>query len=85
MNEDAPILRKRLSALWQRLGVDAVRRGVRPEAVFETMLLVGLAGYVELRGKEAAARTLAAVAGQLSEQARAEAEAMSEASRATMN
>jgi hypothetical protein len=85
MIDDLPAIREHLSDHWQKISLDLIKRGFRPEAIFETMLTVGLAGHVELHGKEATAQKLAAVARQLSEQVRAEAEAISEAKDATKN
>jgi hypothetical protein len=85
MIEDLPAIREQLSDHWQKIGVDLLRRGFQPEAVFETMLTVGIAGLVEIHGRDAAAKRLAAVAQQLSELVRKEAEAMDEAKGATKN
>ena len=85
MIEDLPAIRDQLSEHWQSIAIDLVKRGFRPEAVFETLLTVGLAGHVELHGKEATADKLAAIARQLSEQVRQAAEAMDEAAGATKN
>ncbi|HEY8566823.1 MAG TPA: hypothetical protein VIL65_15105 [Beijerinckiaceae bacterium] len=85
MIEDLPAIRDQLSEHWQSIAIDLVKRGFRPEAVFETLLTVGLAGHVELHGKEATADKLAAIARQLSEQVRQAAEAMNEAAGATKN
>jgi hypothetical protein len=84
-DETRTALRHQLADHWQSIGVDLVKRGVEPEAVFETMLTVGLAGFVEMHGKEAAAARLQAIAQGLSDQVRREAEAMTEASAATKN
>lgn len=85
MIDDNQAVREQLSDHWQKISLDLVRRGFRPEAIFETMLTVGLAGHVELHGKDATAQKLAAVARQLSDQVRAEAQAMNEAKDATKN
>ena len=85
MIEDLPQIRDELSRHWQKAGLDLVKRGFRPEAVFDTMFTVGLAGHVELHGKEAAAQRLLFVARQLSEQVRSEAQAAEEAKRSTKN
>ena len=85
MIEDFPAIREQLADHWQKIGVDLVKKGFRPEAVFETMLTVGLAGHVELHGKDATAEKLIAIAQRLSDQVRTEAEAMTEASVATKN
>ena len=85
MIEDFPAIREQLADHWQKIGVDLVKKGFRPEAVFETMLTVGLAAHVELQGKEATAEKLVAIARRLSDQVRHEAEAMNEASAATKN
>ncbi len=83
--EDLPEIRDELQKHWQSAAMDLVRRGFRPEAVFETALTVGLAGHVELHGKDATARKLIFVAEQLAEQVKKEAEAMEEAERSTKN
>lgn len=83
--EDLPEIRDELQKHWQTAAMDLVRRGFRPEAVFETILTVGLAGHVELHGREATARKLVFVAEQLAEQVRKEAEAMAEAEGSTKN
>jgi hypothetical protein len=49
------------------------------------MLTVGLAGHVEVHGKDFTATKLVAIAEQLSEQVRREKEALQEASSATKN
>jgi hypothetical protein len=85
MIEDFPAIREQLSAHWQTIGLDLVKRGFRPEAVFETMFTVGLAGWTGIHGKAAVAELLVAMAGKLSGQAREEAEAVAEAARATKN
>jgi hypothetical protein len=85
MIDDLPAIREHLSDHWQKISLDLIKRGFRPEAIFETMLTVGLAGHVEIHGKDPTAQKLAAVARQLSEQVRAEAEAISEAKDATKN
>jgi hypothetical protein len=85
MIEDLPEIREQLTKHWQKAGLDLVRHGFRPEAIFETMLTVGLAGFVELHGKESAAERLTAIAHQLSEQARSTAQATEEAKRSTKN
>lgn len=85
MIEDFPAVREQLSDHWQKIGVDLVKKGFRPEAVFETMLTVGLAAHVEIHGKDATAEKLVAIAQRLSDQVKTEAEAMSEASAATKN
>ena len=83
--EDLPEIRDELQKHWQSAAMDLVRRVFRPEAVFETVLTVGLAGQVELHGKDATARKLIFIAEQLAEQVRKEAEAMVEAERSTKN
>jgi hypothetical protein len=85
MIEDFPAIREQLSNHWQTIGVDLLKRGFQPEAVFETMLTVGLAGLVELHGKDATAKRLVAIAQQLSDLVKKESEAMSEAKAATKN
>ncbi|HEY8381781.1 MAG TPA: hypothetical protein VIL09_06500 [Microvirga sp.] len=85
MIDDIPGIREQLSDHWQKISVDLIRRGFRPEAVFETMMTVGLAGHVEIHGKDATAQKLAAVARQLSEQVKTENDALREAQSATKN
>jgi hypothetical protein len=85
MIEDLPAIREQLSDHWQKIGVDLLKRGFQPEAVFETMLTVGLAGLVELHGRDATAKRLTLIAQQLSELVRKEAEAIDEAKGATKN
>lgn len=85
MIDDIPGIREQLSDHWQKISVDLIRRGFRPEAVFETMMTVGLAGHVEIHGKDATAQKLAAVARQLSEQVKTETDALLEAQSATKN
>ena len=85
MIEDFPAVREQLSDHWQKIGVDLVKKGFRPEAVFETMLTVGLAAHVEIHGREITAEKLMAIAQRLSDQVKSEAEAMSEAAAATKN
>jgi hypothetical protein len=85
MIEDLPEIREQLQQHWQKAGVDLVKRGFRPEAVFETMLTVGLAGFVEVHGKESVAERLVHMAQRLSSQVREEAQAAAEAATATKN
>lgn len=85
MIEDLPEIREQLQKHWQSTGVDLVKRGFRPEAVFETMMTVGIAGFIEVHGKESVAERLILMAQRLSEQVREEAAAVSEAARATKN
>jgi hypothetical protein len=85
MIEDLPEIREQLQKHWQTNGLDLVKRGFRPEAVFETMMTVGLAGFIEVHGKETVAERLVLMAQRLSEQVREEAQAVSEAARATKN
>jgi hypothetical protein len=85
MSTEMSDIREKLSDQWQKVAIDLIKGGVSPEAVFESMLTVGLAGHVELHGKDASANKLVAIAEQLSKQARQEAEALREASGATKN
>jgi hypothetical protein len=85
MIDDLPEIREQLQQHWQKAGVDLVQRGFRPEAVFETMLTVGLAGWVEVHGKDAVAERLVLMAQRLSDQVREERQASVEAARATKN
>ena len=85
MIEDLPEIRDQLSQHWQKAGIDLVKHGFRPEAIFETMFAVGLAGFVEVHGKEAGAQRLLAMAQRLSDQVVKEAQAAEEAKGATKN
>jgi hypothetical protein len=85
MIDDLPEIREQLTSHWQAAALDLVKRGFRPEAVFETLLTVGLAGHVEIHGKESTADKLVAVAGKLSEQVRNELAAAEEAKGSTKN
>lgn len=85
MSNDISEIRKQLSDQWQKVAIDLVKGGIPPETVFESMLTVGLAGHVEVHGKDATAAKLIAIAEQLSEQVKREEEALREASRATKN
>ena len=85
MIDDLPEIREQLTSHWQAAALDLVKRGFRPEAVFETLLTVGLAGHVEIHGKEPTADKLVAVAGKLSEQVRNELAAAEEAKGSTKN
>jgi hypothetical protein len=85
MIEDRPEIREQLQKHWQSNGLDLVKRGFRPEAVFETMMTVGLAGFIEVHGKQAVAERLVLMAQHLSDQLREETQAVSEAARATKN
>jgi hypothetical protein len=85
MIEDLPEIREQLQKHWQTNGLDLVKRGFRPEAVFETMMTVGLAGFIEVHGKESVAERLVLMAQRLSDQLREETQAVSEAARATKN
>jgi hypothetical protein len=83
--EDIPAIREQLSDHWEKIALDLVKRGFSAAAVFETMTTVGLAGQVELHGKDATARKLVAIAERLSDQVKQEAAALREASEATKN
>jgi hypothetical protein len=85
MSTDNAALRQKLSDQWQKVAIDLIKGGVPAEAVFESMLTVGLAGHVEVHGKDMTAAKIAAIAHELSEQFRQEAEAVREASAATKN
>ena len=85
MIEDLPEIREQLQKHWQTTGLDLVRRGFRPEAVFETMFTVGLAGWVEVHGRESVAERLVLMAQRMSAQLREEAQATAEAANATKN
>jgi len=85
MNTDIAAIRQQLSDQWQKVAIDLIKGGIPPEVVFESMLTVGLAGHVEVWGKDETASKIAAIAQQLSEQVKQEAEALREASSATKN
>jgi hypothetical protein len=85
MIEDLPEIREELNKHWQTASVDLIKRGFRPQAVLETMFTVGLAGYVELHGRDAAAQRLLFIAQRFAEQAQQEAEAIAEAETAVRN
>jgi len=85
MIEDIPAIREQLSDHWEKIALDLVKRGFSANAVFETMLTVGLAGHVELHGKDVSAQKLVVIAERLSEQVRQEWAALREASDATKN
>jgi hypothetical protein len=83
--EDLPEIRAELQKHWQTVGLDLVKRGFPAEAVFETMLTVGLAGCVEVQGTQALAERLVLIAHRLSEQVKEAAQAVQEAAEATKN
>jgi hypothetical protein len=85
MANDVSALRAQLSDEWQKLAIELIKKGLPAELIFETLLTVGLAGQVEVLGKDVAASRLVAIAEQLSEQVRREKEALQEASNATKN
>ena len=85
MIEDLPEIRDELNKHWRTVGMDLMKRGFRPEAVLETMFTVGLAGYVELHGKQAAAERLLRVVREFAAEAKQEADAIVEAKRAVKN
>ena len=85
MIDDTPEIREQLSDHWQRISLELIKRGFQAQSVFESLLTVGLAGHVEVHGKEMTAMKIAAIARQLSEQVRHEAEAVAEAQAATKN
>jgi hypothetical protein len=85
MSNDPSAIREQLSDQWQKVAIDLIKGGISPELVFESMMTVGLAGHVEVHGKDFTASKLAAIAEQLSEQVRREKEALREASNATKN
>jgi hypothetical protein len=85
MSKDMSDIREQLSDQWQKVAIDLIKGGVPPELVFESMMTVGLAGHVEVHGKDFTATKLVAIAEQLSEQVRREKEALQEASNATKN
>ena len=85
MIEDLPEIRDELNKHWRIVGMDLMKRGFRPEAVLETMFTVGLAGYVELHGKQAAAERLLRVVREFAAEAKQEADAIVEAKRAVKN
>jgi hypothetical protein len=85
MSNDISALRGQLSDQWQKLAIELIKKGIPAELIFETLLTVGIAGQVEILGKDVAAGRLAAIAEQLSDQVRQEKAALQEASSATKN
>lgn len=85
MSIDTAAIRQQLSDQWQKVAIDLIKGGIPPDLVFESLLTVGLAGHVEVWGKDETATKIAAIARQLSEQVKQEAEALQEASSATKN
>jgi hypothetical protein len=85
MSTDTSAIKERLLDQWQKVAVDLVKGGVPAEIVFETMLTVGLAGQVEIHGKDSAVAKLTAIAEHLSEQSRQEKAVLREAASATKN
>ncbi|WP_243368977.1 hypothetical protein [Microvirga solisilvae] len=85
MTDDNSALRLELADQWQKLAIDLIKKGLPADIIFESLLTVGLAGQVEVLGKEVAAARLAAIAEQLSDQVRQQKEALKEASNATKN
>lgn len=85
MSNDTSAIREQLSDQWQKLAIDLIKGGLPPEAIFDSMLTVGLAGHVEVHGKDFTASKLMVIAEQLSDQVKREKEALREASGATKN
>jgi hypothetical protein len=85
MTDDHSALRIQLADQWQKLAIELIKKGLPADIIFESLLTVGLAGQVEVLGKDVAAARLAAIADQLSEQVRQQKEALQEASNATKN
>ncbi len=85
MTDDTSALRLQLADQWQKLAIELIKKGLPADIIFESLLTVGLAGQVEVLGKDVAAARLAAIADQLSEQVRQQKEALQEASNATKN
>ena len=85
MTMDISAVRQQLMDQWQKVAIDLIKGGIPPEAVLESLLPVGLAGHVEIFGKDETASKIAAIAQQLSVQVKQEAEAWREASEATKN
>lgn len=85
MTDDNSALRLELADQWQKLAIELIKKGLPADTIFESLLTVGLAGQVEVLGKEVAAARLAAIADQLSDQVRQQKEALKEASNATKN
>jgi hypothetical protein len=85
MTDDNSALRLQLADQWQKLAIELIKKGLPADIIFESLLTVGLAGQVEVLGKEVAATRLAAIAEQLSDQVRQQKEALKEASNATKN
>jgi hypothetical protein len=70
--KDAPELRKELQDIWQTAALKLIEGGAPAPGVFEAMLIVGLAGLVEVEGKLVSAQRLAHIARQLADQVAAE-------------
>lgn len=85
MTDDTSALRIQLADQWQKLAIELIKKGLPADIIFESLLTVGLAGQVEVLGKDVAAARLAAIAEQLSEQVRQQKAALQEASGATKN
>ena len=85
MTDDTSALRLQLADQWQKLAIELIKKGLPADIIFESLLTVGLAGQVEVLGKDVAAPRLAAIADQLSEQVRQHKEALPEAPNATKN
>lgn len=85
MSDNNSNLRVQLTDQWQKLAIELIKKGFPAELIFESLLTVGLAGQVEVLGKDVAAARLAAIAEQLSEQVRQQKQALEEASNATKN
>jgi hypothetical protein len=85
MSDENATLRVQLADQWQKIAIELIKKGLPADIIFESLLTVGLAGQVEVLGKEVAAARLAAIAEQLSEQVRQQKEALKEASNATKN
>ena len=70
--KDAPELRKELQDIWQTASLKLIEGGAPAASVFKALLVVGLAGLVEVEGKLVSAQRLAHIARQLTDQVAAE-------------
>lgn len=66
--EHTPQLQQELQTSWQNASLKLIESGAPGLTVFEAMLVVGLAGLVQVEGKLAVAQRLTQIAAQLAEQ-----------------
>ena len=70
--EHTPHLQEELQRSWKNASLKMIENGAPGLTVFEAMLVVGLAGLVEVEGKLATAQRVTQIAAQLVEQLAAE-------------